>query len=63
MSNQNDKYKKLFDEEFAQLTKIGNEFRIRHHETNKTDIIDNNYYSYFYHRCFALLELALKYLN
>lgn len=63
MSNQNDKYKKLFDEEFAQLTKIGNEFRIRHHETNKTDIIDNNYYSYFYHRCFALLELTLKYLN
>jgi len=28
MSNQNDKYKKLFDEEFAQLTKIGNEFRL-----------------------------------
>lgn len=63
MSNQNDKYQKLFNEEFAQLTKIGNEFRIRHHETNKTDIIDNNYYCYFYHRCFALLELALKYLN
>lgn len=63
MSNQNDKYKKLFEDEFTELTKIGNEFRIRHHETNKTDIIDNNYYSYFYHRCFALLELALKYLN
>lgn len=63
MSNQNDKYKKLFEDEFTELTKIGNEFRIRHHETNKTDIIDNNYYSYFYHRCYALLELALKYLN
>lgn len=63
MSNQNDKYKKLFEDEFMELTKIGNEFRIRHHETNKTDIIDNNYYSYFYHRCYALLELALKYLN
>ena len=63
MSNQNDNYKELFNEEFLRLTKIGNDFRIRHHETNKTDIIDNNYYDYLFHRCYALIDLALKYLK
>lgn len=63
MSNLNDKYKELFSDEFLKLTKIGNDFRIRHHETNKIDIIDNNYYDYFFHRCYALIDLALKYLK
>lgn len=63
ISNQNDKYKELFTEEFLKLTKIGNDFRIRHHETNKTDIIDNNYYDYLFHRCYALIDLALIYLK
>lgn len=63
ISNQNDKYKELFTEEFLKLTKIGNDFRIRHHETNKTDIIDNHYYDYLFHRCYALIDLALKYLK
>lgn len=63
MSNLNDKYKELFIDEFLKLTKIGNDFRIRHHETNKIDIIDNNYYDYFFHRCYALIDLALKYLK
>ncbi|MGD9555550.1 MAG: hypothetical protein AB7V25_00865 [Mangrovibacterium sp.] len=63
ISNQDDKYKKLFTHEFLELTTIGNDFRIRHHETSKTDIIDNNYYDYFFHRCYALVNLALKYLK
>ncbi len=63
ISNQNAKYKELFSDEFLKLTKIGNDFRIRHHETNKIDIIDNNYYDYFFYRCYALIDLALKYLK
>lgn len=63
MSNQNEKYRELFNDEFLKLTKIGNDFRIRHHETNKIDIIDNNYYDYFFLRCYALIETALKYLK
>ena len=63
ISNLNDRYKELFSEEFLKLTKIGNDFRIRHHETNKIDIIDNNYYDYLFHRCYALIDLALKYLK
>lgn len=63
ISNQNDKYKELFTNEFRELTTIGNNFRIRHHETNKIDIIDSNYYDYFFHRCYALIDIALKYLK
>ncbi|MDR0970609.1 MAG: hypothetical protein LBM67_08760 [Lentimicrobiaceae bacterium] len=63
MSNGNDSYKSLFDEEFKKLTTIGNQFRIRHHETDKIDITDNSYYDYFYQRCFALVNLSLKYLK
>lgn len=63
ISNQNAKYKELFNDEFLKLTKIGNDFRIRHHETDKIDIIDNNYYDYFFYRCYALIDLSLKYLK
>lgn len=63
MSNANEKYKELFNEEFSKLTIIGNQFRIRHHETDKIDIIDNKYYDYFFQRCFALIDLVLKYLK
>ena len=63
MANGNENYTELFDEEFAKLTKLGNDYRIRHHETDKIEIIDNNYYDYFYQRCFALINLALRYLK
>ncbi len=63
MSNGNDQFKEIFADEFKKLTEIGNNFRIRHHETNKIDITDNNYYDYLFHRCFALIELALKHLK
>jgi len=50
----------LFNEEFNVLTKIGNNFRIRHHETNKTDITDLKHYDYFFNRCLALIALAIQ---
>jgi hypothetical protein len=56
-------YRSLFDEEFQKLTQIGNSFRIRHHEMDKIEIADNDYYDYFFQRCFGLINLALKYLK
>lgn len=56
-------YITLLDEEFKKLTTIGNNYRIRHHETGKIDIYDNNFYDYFFQRCLALIELSLKYLK
>ena len=51
MSNSEPNYKTLYEAEFKALTNIGNNFRIRHHETTKIDITDNRQYDYFYKRC------------
>lgn len=63
ISHANQTYYKLFNDEFVKLTDLGNNHRIRHHELNKIEIIDENYYNYFYNRCLALIDLALKYLK
>ena len=63
MSCGNDNFYKLFDGEFRALTDIGNKYRIRHHETNKIDIIDERYYDYLFNRCLSLIALAVQYLS
>jgi hypothetical protein len=63
ISSDDSNYISLFNDEFEKLSKIGNDYRIRHHEMNKIDITDNNHYDYFFQRCFALIDLALKYLK
>ena len=45
------------------LTEIGNNYRIRHHETNKIDITDVRHYDYFFNRCLALIGTAIQYLQ
>lgn len=52
MANGNDNFVDLFNAEFKTLTDIGNKYRIRHHETNKIDIIDNCYYDYLFNRIY-----------
>lgn len=56
-------YSSLFNDEFFALTKIGNNFRIRHHETDKIEIIDVRHYDYFFNRCLSLITLAIQYLE
>lgn len=63
MGSNKDPYKELFEKEFHELTAIGNNFRIRHHETTKTDIEDNRHYDYFYKRCLSLISVAIQYLD
>ena len=48
-----------FENEFADLTKIGNEYRIRHHETNKKPIVDPSHINYLFFRMLSLLNLCL----
>ena len=62
MANNQQPFFDLFTTEFRTLTEIGNNYRIRHHETDKYDINDDNYYEYFFNRCFALIVLAIKYI-
>ncbi|MDN4604957.1 hypothetical protein P5G61_27270 [Paenibacillus sp. F6_3S_P_1C] len=63
MSSGKSDFIEIFDSEFKALTKIGNSFRIRHHETNKIDITDNRHYDYFFNRCLSLIALAIQYLK
>jgi hypothetical protein len=62
MGNGQAEFVKLFNDEFKALTDIGNGFRIRHHETSKTDIIDVRHYDYFFNRCLSLISSAISYL-
>ena len=63
MANDHDDFAELFNTEFRILTDIGNKYRIRHHETNKIDIIDIRYYDYLFNRCLSLIALAIQYLE
>ena len=56
-------FRELFEKEFSELTKIGNEYRIRHHETSKIDIVDFQHYEYFYKRCLSLILTAIQFLH
>lgn len=53
----------VFEQEFFELTNIGNKFMIRHHETDKIEINDNLHYEYLYKRCLSLVIIILEKLN
>ena len=42
------------------MTNIGNEFNIRHKETDRIKLERVEYIDYLFHRLFALMELLLK---
>lgn len=62
MSDGDSNFYILFNDEFKNLTNIGNNYRIRHHETNKIDITDVRYYDYLFNRCLSLIALVVQYL-
>lgn len=55
--------KDFFDDEFKKLTTIGNNYRIRHHETDKIEIKNSNHQSYLFFRMLSLIDLCLMNLN
>lgn len=63
MSGGSEDFKELFNADFKALTDIGNHYRIRHHETDKIDIIDEKYYDYLFNRCLSLIALLVQYLQ
>ena len=63
MANEQTDFINLFNSEFRSLTDIGNNFRIRHHETSKIDITDMRHYDYFFNRCLSMIALAIQYLK
>lgn len=63
MSNNDQNYYNFFESEFSKLTKIGNDYRIRHHEIDKIDIPDERYFRYLFKKCSILILCALEYLE
>lgn len=49
--------------EFKTLTKIGNEYRIRHHEKGKKEITNQDEMSYLYFRVLSLIDLCINKIN
>lgn len=53
----------LIGNEFTLLTKIGNDFRIRHHEVGKKEITGNHHIDYLFFRMLSLITLSLKFIE
>lgn len=62
MSLGNKNFQAIFEKEFMELTKLGNDFRIRHHEVGKKDITNDKHFEYLYNRCLTLISTAIKIL-
>jgi hypothetical protein len=52
-------FRAALDSEARELTRIGNEFRIRHAELKTIPIEDSSHIDYLFHRLFALVHLLL----
>ena len=54
---------KKLEEEFLELTRIGNIYQIRHFEKDKLLINDVRVKEYLYNRCLSLVNLIIKYIQ
>lgn len=52
----------LINDEFSKLTRIGNSYRIRHHETDKNELTEQHR-NYFFFRMLSLIDLCLSFIN
>lgn len=63
VSEGSEDFESLINEEMVNnLTKIGNDFRIRHHETNKIKINSVKHIDYLFYRMMSLISLLVSYL-
>lgn len=62
-SEGSEEFELLISEEMLNnLTKIGNNFRIRHHETNKIKLNSGKHIDYLFYRMMSLISLLVSYL-
>ena len=53
-------FRQILEDEANTLTQIGNNFTIRHWETDKTSLESNEHVDYLFHRLFSLIWLLLR---
>ncbi|MFE4522010.1 AbiJ-NTD4 domain-containing protein [Cytobacillus firmus] len=63
VAGQTSNFHQLLNDEFTALTKIGNDYQIRHFETNKIQIKSMKQVDYLFYRMIALIDLCLDDLN
>lgn len=63
MGSAEPKFRETLENEAKELTRIGNQFMIRHTETNQVAIASNDQVDYLFHRMYALVHLLLKALS
>lgn len=63
ISPNEESFRQLINDEFIELTRIGNTYQIRHFETGKIEIKDLKHYDYFFNRCLSIIDLTLPYLK
>ena len=63
VSNGDSNLESLLNNEFITLTKIGNDFQIRHFESDKFQIKDNKILDDLFYRMLALIDLCISKLN
>jgi len=63
IAGNNSDLKDRIDNEFKELTNIGNKYQIRHFEKDKIPISDNRIRMYLYLRCSALINLSIKFIE
>ena len=56
-------FRERVNQEAIALTKIGNDFAIRHTEKNKIIISESEFLDYLFHRLFALIQMLLRRTN
>jgi hypothetical protein len=54
-----DAFQARLEKEAKELTAIGNQFDIRHHETDKIPLRESSHVDYLFHRMWALVYLLL----
>lgn len=60
ISGGNSLFQQHIDNEFQSLTKIGNEFQIRHFERNKVQLQSNLHIDYLFYRMSSLIHLCVE---
>ncbi len=60
ISSDNDLFQEHISTEFQSLTKIGNEFQIRHFEQNKVQLQSNIHIDYLFYRMSSLIHLCVE---
>jgi hypothetical protein len=57
---QDEKTRAALEAEAIELSRMGNEFRIRHSEVNKTPIDSSAHVDYLFHRMFSMIQLLIR---